>query len=68
VAVDELGAELDRNFEAGHAARPGAAADAVARLEHQHRASCLCQLGRRGESRGAGADDDYIAGRRLIPL
>src|SRR6185436_3981418 len=38
LAVDELGAELDRDVEAGHAARPAAPADALARLEHEHRA------------------------------
>jgi hypothetical protein len=36
--MDELGAELDRHCEAGHAARPHASADALARLEHEHRA------------------------------
>ena len=35
-AVDELRAELDRDLEAGHAPRPAAAADAVARFQHEH--------------------------------
>ena len=37
-AVEEFGAQLDRQGETGHAARPDAAADAVAAFEHQHRA------------------------------
>src|SRR5262249_51726184 len=34
-AVEELGPELDRDVESGHAPRPAAAADALARFEHQ---------------------------------
>ena len=67
-AVDELRAELHRNLEARHAPRPAAAADALARLEDEHGAAGASQLVGRGEAGGTGADDDYVVGRRLIPL
>src|SRR5262245_16017871 len=59
-AVDELGAELDRNVQAAHAARPAAAAEALARLEHEHRATGVRASGGGREPCRARADDDYI--------
>src|SRR6185295_2193926 len=38
-AVDEFGAELDWRRDAGEPARQAAAADAIARLDDQHRAA-----------------------------
>jgi hypothetical protein len=66
--VDELGAKLDRNLESRHAARPAPPADALACLENQNGLPCVRQLRAGGKSSGAGADDDYVAGRRVIPL
>ena len=60
LAVDELGAELDRDLQPGNAPRPAAPADAIARLEHQHPPPRARQLRRGGESGGAGANDDGI--------
>ena len=59
-AVEELGAKLDRNVEARDAARPAAAADALARLEHEHRAPGTRQLIGGGKSRGAGANHHEV--------
>jgi hypothetical protein len=61
--VDELGAELHRDFEARHAARPAAPADAIARFEDQHGAPGTRQLGRGRQAGGTGADDDDIENR-----
>jgi hypothetical protein len=58
--VDEFRAELDGNLEPGHAARPGAAADAVPRLEDQHGSAGACEELGSGEAGGAGADDNYF--------
>src|SRR2546423_8956906 len=60
LAVDEFGAELDRDVEARHAARPAAAADALARFEHYDRASAARKFRRGGEACRAGADDDNV--------
>src|SRR4051812_40633594 len=59
-AVDELGAELDRDLEARHAARPAAAADALARLQHENRFAGAHELVRGGKARRSGADHNYV--------
>lgn len=56
-SVNEFGAELDRNRQAGLVMRPDAAADAIARFEHERGAAGARELCRRGKSRGAGAED-----------
>src|SRR5579862_1581180 len=60
VSVDEFGAELDGHGELRFPPCPDPPTDAIARLEQQHRAAAAKQLCRRGESRGAGTDDDYV--------
>ena len=56
-AVNELGAELDRQGDPRLAAREHAAAETVARFEHAHGAALFAQLGGGDESGGAGAHD-----------
>ena len=66
----ELGAPLDHAARRPHAVRPHAAAHAVARLEHEHVEPPVGQLGRGGEAREPGADDDraiHAAGLSTAP-
>jgi hypothetical protein len=58
--MNELGAELDRDGQARHAARPAAPADAVARLEDQDRAAGAREHVRGREAGRAGTHHDYI--------
>src|SRR6185436_5448717 len=60
LAVDELGAELDRNVQAWHAARPGASASALARLQDEDAAAGTEQHVGRREAGRAGADHDDV--------
>ena len=65
IAVEELGAELDGDLQAGHAPRPAAPADALARFEDQRAAAFACELVGRREAGGARADHDDIRRLRL---
>jgi hypothetical protein len=62
LAVDELGAELDRNRKARLVVGPDASAYPVSCLEDEDRALGCHELGRRGEARGARADYDDVVG------
>ena len=64
LAMDELGADLDRDVEPGHAAREAAAADPLARLEHQHAAAGARQRIGGGKAGRAGADYDDLRFQR----
>ena len=66
VAVDELGAALDRHPE--HRVRPGidAPAEPVAGLDEHHGAPEAAQLRGRREARRASADDDHARDARPI--
>src|SRR5205085_11697844 len=59
-AVDELGAELDRQRQIGLMNRVDAAADALARFEDDNLPPRAGQLARGGEARGPCADDDDV--------
>ena len=61
--MHEFGAELGRHIEACHAARPHAAADALARFEHEHFAPGTHERVRRREAGRSRADDDYFRRR-----
>jgi hypothetical protein len=63
-AVDELCAELHRNFEARNAPRPAASADAVTRFEDQHAGAFARELIGRGEP-GRARADNYDIGLKL---
>jgi len=58
--MNELGAELDRYRNARQAVREAARADAVARLDHQHRAAGARERVCRGEAGGTGADYEDV--------
>ena len=58
--MNEFGAELHGDRQPGHLERPDAAADAVARFEHDRRFPAAGQLRRGGQPGGAGAEDRYI--------
>jgi hypothetical protein len=67
-AMDELGAELDRDGQPRKAPSPAAAADAAAGFQNEGRAACPRELGRRGEPRSTGANDDYVEDLRRNPI
>jgi hypothetical protein len=58
--VDELGAELDRDREAGKATRPAAAADPAARLQDDDRTAGFLKSRGGGQAGGAGAQDEDV--------
>jgi hypothetical protein len=58
--MDEFGAELDGNRQAGHLERPDAAADPVARFEDHRRLPAAGKLRRRRQPCGAGTEDHYV--------
>jgi hypothetical protein len=60
VAVDELGAELERNGETRLVPGVDAAADAVARFQDEARTPGACEIGCGLEPGGACAEDDDI--------
>src|SRR5712692_9343729 len=62
-AMEELGAKLDGDLQAGHAPRPAAPADAFTRLEDQHAETFARELVSRRDAGGTRADHDDI--RRL---
>ena len=62
-AVDELGAELERDFKPWLSTRPDATTDAVTGLQYQHRAAGVCQFGSGDESGGPGTDHQDVVMR-----
>ena len=67
-AVDEFGAELGGNAQAGEVPRPAAAADAAAGFESEDRTAGLRQLVGCGKPRSAGSNDDYVEDLRRKPI
>ncbi len=59
-AMDELGAELHRSREAGHAPGPATAADPAPRLEHEDGGSGAPERVGGRKARRARPDDDYV--------
>src|SRR6185312_14358127 len=59
-AVEELGANLDRHARLGRGGCFYAAADAIARFEHENIEAVLDENVGGREARGAGADDDDV--------
>jgi hypothetical protein len=62
VAVDELGAQLDRRFETGLVPCPGTTPDPIACLEDEQRGRRFLQRCGGGKPGHAGTDDDDIPG------
>ena len=65
LAMDEFGAELDRDAEARQVARPAAPADAIARFEDDDRATRARKRIGRGEAGGACADYEDVRSFRI---
>ena len=64
-AVDELGAELDGAV--GRPVGPHAAAQPIARLEHEHAPARRGKVARDREPRHACADDDHVRCSHELP-
>ena len=58
--MDELGAELDGNRGLASGERPRPTADAVARLEHEHREAVTAQLRGCREARHSGTHHHHV--------
>ena len=63
--MDEFGAELDGNGQAGHVERPDTAADAVTRLEDECRLPGTGELRGRCQPGGASTQNHYVVGQGM---